>query len=68
VFAEIGLSVVPRKGNAVYFEYCDDHGRLDGKTRHTAAEVLRGDKWVATKWMRHRRFVVAGEEEAAALM
>ncbi|WP_224013452.1 2OG-Fe(II) oxygenase [Paraburkholderia tropica] len=61
VFPEIGLSVVPRKGNAVYFEYCDGNGQLDGKTRHAAAQVLRGEKWVATKWMRERRFIAAGE-------
>lgn len=68
VFPEIGLSVVPRKGNAVYFEYCDDHGQLDGKTLHAAAEVLRGEKWVATKWMRQRRFVAAGEVTTVGMM
>jgi prolyl 4-hydroxylase len=68
VFPEIGLSVVPRKGNAVYFEYCDEHGRLDGKTLHAAAEVLRGEKWVATKWMRQRRFVIADAEERVGMM
>ncbi len=60
MFPEIGLSVVPRKGNAVYFEYCDSLGQLDGRTLHAAAEVLGGEKWVATKWMRQRRFVPAG--------
>ncbi|RZT42470.1 2OG-Fe(II) oxygenase [Cupriavidus agavae] len=59
VFPEIGLSVVPRKGNAVYFEYCDSQGQLDGRTLHAAAEVMRGEKWVATKWMRERMFVAA---------
>lgn len=61
LFPEVGLSVVPRKGNALYFEYCDSNGQLDGKTLHAAAEVLRGEKWVATKWMRQRRFVSAAE-------
>ena len=68
VFPEIGLSVVPRKGNAVYFEYCDAIGQLDGKTLHAAAEVLSGEKWVATKWMRQRSFVVAGEEGRGGMM
>lgn len=61
IFPEVGLSVVPRKGNALYFEYCDDHGQLDGRTLHAAAEVLAGEKWVATKWMRQRRFVPAAD-------
>lgn len=68
VFPEIGLSVVPRKGNALYFEYCDDGGQLDGRTLHAAAEVLRGEKWVATKWMRQRRFVSAAEDARSAMM
>ena len=52
--ARSGLRVMPRKGNALYFEYCDDHGQLDGRTLHAAAEVRAGEKWVATKWMRQR--------------
>ncbi|PLQ00084.1 2OG-Fe(II) oxygenase [Cupriavidus pauculus] len=68
VFPEIGLMVVPRKGNAVYFEYCDSNGTLDGKTLHAAAPVAQGEKWVATKWMRQRRFVSAAEETQIASM
>ncbi|AZG14812.1 MULTISPECIES: 2OG-Fe(II) oxygenase [Cupriavidus] len=68
VFPEIGLSVLPRKGNALYFEYCDDGGQLDGRTLHAAAAVVRGEKWVATKWMRQRRFVSAADDARAASM
>lgn len=68
VFPEIGLAVVPRKGNALYFEYCDSNGQLDGKTLHAAVPVARGEKWVATKWMRQRRFVSAAEDAQIASM
>ncbi|WP_059412092.1 2OG-Fe(II) oxygenase [Cupriavidus basilensis] len=61
-FPEIGYAVSPRKGNAVYFEYCDAAGQLDGRTLHTGAPVRAGEKWVVTKWMRQRRFVPAGGE------
>lgn len=54
IFPEIGLSVVPRRGQAVYFSYCDPEGRLDPLTLHGGAPVRRGEKWIATKWLRER--------------
>lgn len=55
-FPEIGLSVMPKKGGAVYFEYCNSIGQLDSKTLHAGDPVIEGEKWVATKWMRDRVF------------
>jgi prolyl 4-hydroxylase len=60
VFPELGWSVLPRKGNAVYFEYVDTRGRCDERSLHAGAPVLAGEKWIATKWMRSRRFVPSG--------
>jgi prolyl 4-hydroxylase len=60
VFPEIGLAVTPRKGSAVYFEYCNSAGQLDSLSLHAASSVRAGEMWVATKWMRQRRFVPAG--------
>jgi prolyl 4-hydroxylase len=60
VFPEIGLAVTPRKGSAVYFEYCNSAGQLDALSLHAASSVRAGEKWVATKWMRQRRFVPGG--------
>lgn len=59
VFPEAALSVCARKGNAVYFEYCDGAGQLDHLTLHAGAPVIRGEKWAVTKWMRQRPFVSA---------
>jgi len=59
-FPEPGLSVTPRRGNAVYFEYANRAGQLDHATLHAGAPVERGEKWVLTKWMRARPFVAAG--------
>jgi prolyl 4-hydroxylase len=61
VFPELGWSVSPQRGSAVYFEYCNSLGQADHASLHAGAPVLRGEKWVATKWMRQRRFVAAGE-------
>lgn len=52
VFLEIGWSVSPQRGSL---------GQVDHASLHAGAAVLRGEKWVATKWMRQRRFVAAGE-------
>ncbi|MDB5975731.1 MAG: Procollagen-proline dioxygenase [Nevskia sp.] len=60
VFPTLGWAVSPLRGNAVYFEYCDDAGRVDPRSLHASAPVTQGEKWVVTKWMRQRRFVSAG--------
>lgn len=52
IFPEVGLSVSPRKGHAVYFSYFNSLGRVDPLTLHGGAPVLKGEKWIATKWMR----------------
>jgi prolyl 4-hydroxylase len=59
VFPEIGLSVSPKKGNAVYFEYANSLHQVDHKSVHAGAAVNEGEKWAVTKWMRERRFIPA---------
>ncbi|WP_133000609.1 2OG-Fe(II) oxygenase [Luteimonas arsenica] len=56
-FPRSGLSVAPRKGSAVYFAYTDAQSRVDPLSFHAGAPVLRGEKWIATRWMREREFV-----------
>lgn len=58
-FPEAGLTVVPKKGSALYFEYCNDMNQLDGKSLHAGGRVLQGEKWAATKWMRQKTYVPA---------
>lgn len=60
VFPEIGLDVLPRKGHAVYFAYCDDDNRLDARTLHGGSPVSVGEKWIATKWFRQRAYAGPG--------
>ncbi len=59
VFPEAGLSVLPRQGNAVYFEYANSLRQVDPLSVHAGAAVHRGEKWALTKWMRERPFVAA---------
>jgi prolyl 4-hydroxylase len=56
-FPESGLSICPKKGNAVYFEYCNSRHQVDPLSLHAGAPVVAGEKWVLTKWMRQRRFI-----------
>ena len=59
VFPESGLEVAPRRGSALYFEYCNADGQLDPLSLHAGAPVAAGEKWIVTKWMRQREFVSA---------
>ena len=68
VFPEVGLEVSPQRGNAAYFEYCNSRSQVDHLSLHGGNPVLAGEKWVATKWMRQRRFVSASEADSEGMM
>ncbi|MFD0770084.1 2OG-Fe(II) oxygenase [Bacillus sp. CGMCC 1.60114] len=53
-FPKLNLSVSPKKGMAVYFEYFYQDASLNELTLHGGAPVIKGEKWVATQWMRRR--------------
>ncbi|SAL31987.1 2OG-Fe(II) oxygenase superfamily protein [Caballeronia cordobensis] len=55
-FPDIGLTIHPRRGAALYFEYVNALGQTDPRTLHAGMPVERGEKWIATKWMRRGRF------------
>ncbi|WP_225228959.1 2OG-Fe(II) oxygenase [Bacillus sp. PS06] len=52
IFPKLGLSIVPKKGTAVYFHYTNSLGQVDPMSLHSSSPVLKGEKWVATKWIR----------------
>jgi prolyl 4-hydroxylase len=54
-FPEVGLTVAPVRGNAVFFSY--DRAHPCTRTLHGGAPVLAGEKWVATKWLRQGVFI-----------
>ncbi len=53
-FPDVHLEVAPKKGNGVFFSYERPHPST--RTLHGGAPVLAGEKWIATKWLRERRF------------
>jgi prolyl 4-hydroxylase len=56
IFPNIGMRVAPRQGNAVYFAYTNSMNQVDSLTYHGGNPVIKGEKWIATKWMRQRAY------------
>ncbi|TDV28445.1 prolyl 4-hydroxylase [Paraburkholderia caballeronis] len=56
VFPDAGISVTGRKGTAVYFRYMNGMRQLDPLSLHAGAPVRRGEKWIATRWMREHAY------------
>ena len=54
VFPEAHMEVTAQRGNAVFFSYERPHS--DTRSLHGGAPVLAGEKWIATKWLRERKF------------
>jgi prolyl 4-hydroxylase len=54
VFPDVHLEVAPKRGNAVFFSYERPHPST--RTLHGGAPVIAGEKWIATKWLRERKF------------
>jgi prolyl 4-hydroxylase len=50
------LEILPVKGNAVFFYNCTPDQLEDPLTLHAGAPVIKGEKWIATKWLRQRPF------------
>lgn len=53
-FPDVGFEVAPVKGSAVFFSYARPHP--DTKSLHSGAPVFKGEKYVATKWLRERAY------------
>ncbi|SFS17863.1 prolyl 4-hydroxylase [Dyella sp. OK004] len=51
-FPAVGLTVTALRGSAVYFAY--DTG--DQSSLHAGLPVDKGEKWIATKWLRERPY------------
>lgn len=55
-FPNLDLSVRARAGNAVYFEYSNSDDELDERCLHAGVPVEKGEKWIATKWLRQSTY------------
>ncbi|CAK8562503.1 unnamed protein product [Lathyrus sativus] len=48
----IGLKVKPRQGDGLLFYSLLPNGTIDQTSLHGSCPVIKGQKWVATKWIR----------------
>ncbi len=56
IFPEAKIKVKPVKGSAVLFYNCTPDGKEDRLSLHGGAPVIKGEKWIATKWIRKGEF------------
>ncbi len=54
VFPDAAISVPPIRGSAVFFSYAE--ASADSLSLHGGAPVEAGEKWIATLWLRARKF------------
>ena len=55
VFPDLGLQVLPKRGQAVFFSYPEPLPA--SQSLHGGDPVTLGEKWIATKWLRQYEFV-----------
>ncbi|XP_038684938.1 probable prolyl 4-hydroxylase 9 [Tripterygium wilfordii] len=48
----VGLKVKPRRGDGLLFYSLFVNGTIDQLSLHGSCPVIKGEKWVATKWIR----------------
>ncbi|XP_028764186.1 probable prolyl 4-hydroxylase 9 isoform X1 [Neltuma alba] len=48
----VGLRVRPRQGDGLLFYSLFHNGTIDPTSLHGSCPVIKGEKWVATKWIR----------------
>jgi prolyl 4-hydroxylase len=53
IFPELGLSIRPRIGDLLVFLNALGDGAPDLRMRHAGEPVTAGEKWIATRWIRH---------------
>ncbi len=55
-FPVAGITVAPVPGRAIVFDNLHADGRPDPDSLHAGLPVQQGEKWLATLWLRERRY------------
>jgi len=56
IFPELNLKVAAVQGNAIYFAYTNSRSQVDPLTYHGGNPITKGEKWIATKWVRQGEY------------
>jgi len=51
-FPKLDLTIKPKKGMMLYFQYDYENRKTNAKTIHTGEPVLKGHKYIVTTWIR----------------
>jgi prolyl 4-hydroxylase len=54
-FTKLDIRIVPKQGAALFFDYKYIFD-LNMKTQHAGLPIISGQKWIATSWIRGRRY------------
>ncbi|MEM9014712.1 MAG: 2OG-Fe(II) oxygenase [Pseudomonadota bacterium] len=55
-FTSAGISVQGDRGDVLVFRNVTDNGEPDLASKHAGLPVTRGEKWLASKWLRARQY------------
>jgi ubiquinone/menaquinone biosynthesis C-methylase UbiE len=67
IFPKANLKVVPKKGSALLFYNCTADGKEDPRSLHGGTPVLKGHKWIATKWLRAGPYQRSARDRASVV-
>ncbi|MBL0916146.1 MAG: 2OG-Fe(II) oxygenase [Sphingopyxis sp.] len=56
VFPTVDITIKGSTGDALSFANTLPDGRVDERSRHAGQPVVRGSKWICTRWIRRARF------------
>lgn len=60
VCGQKGVAAKPRKGDALlFFSVLPDGESVDERSLHASCPVVKGEKWVASKWLRESEWIDA---------
>jgi len=55
-FPRSNTAIRPKRGDAAFFYNLLPDGTPDPMSLHTGSPVIHGEKWIATKWMREKKW------------
>ncbi|MCX6991504.1 MAG: 2OG-Fe(II) oxygenase [Chlamydiae bacterium] len=53
IFPKAELKITPAKGKALLFYNVTESGAVDPESLHGGAPVIKGEKWIVTRWLRN---------------
>ena len=56
IFPLAKISITPKRGGAILFYNVTANGNEDPRSLHGGAPVIKGEKWIVTKWLRAEEF------------